>query len=134
MDMSKLSDSDLEAIANGDMTKVSDSALGYLASGGKDSYAPKREWAASDVVKEPLKIAADMGAGILNIPVKAAKGIGGLAHFGGQLIRGNGLDAAFNKATDFIGDKNVVKSPWESKVLSAAGENVVLPAINKTAM
>lgn len=95
--------------------------------------SPKREWSASDVVKEPLKIAADMGAGILNIPVKAAKGIGGLAHFGGQLIRGNGLDAALNKATDFIGDRNVVKSPWESKVLSAAGENVVLPAINKTA-
>lgn len=44
MDLSKLSDSDLEAIASGDMSKASDSALGYIASGGKESYAPKQSY------------------------------------------------------------------------------------------
>jgi len=93
--------------------------------------ANKRKWTASDVVKEPLRMASEGIAGILNLPVKAAKGIGGLAHVGGQLLRGNDLDTALAKGTEFIGDRNAITSPWKSKVMEATGENVVLPTVQK---
>jgi len=66
MDMSRLSDDDLQAIASGDMTNVSDKALGYLASGGKETYAPKRapQQDAIDEMGGGKKLLTGIGAGM----------------------------------------------------------------------
>lgn len=85
---------------------------------------PKREWGMSDIIKEPLKIAGEGVAGLANIPVKAAKGLYGL----GTLLATGDLQ----RATDAIGVRNAIQSPWKSKTLEAAGENIVLPALQKT--
>lgn len=85
----------------------------------------KREWKASDIAREPLAIASEVGAGLLNLPVKAAKGIAGL----GTLAMGGSLE----DATNTIGNRNAITSPWKSKTFEALGENVISPAVNKVA-
>lgn len=86
---------------------------------------PKREWNASDIVREPLAIASEIGTGLLNLPVKAAKGYMGLY----DLATGGNLQSA----TDAIGNRNAITSPLPSKSFEALGENVISPSVNKVA-
>jgi len=111
-----------------------DNQINSLLIAARGSDKPSRDWDWSDVFKEPAKIAGQGVAGVLNTGVKAAKGIAGLGSLGKNLLQGKGLDASLAAATDTIGNRNAIADMGpQSKVLSALGDNVVLPAVQKTA-
>jgi len=95
---------------------------------------PSRDWSWRDAYRELYKIPAQGAMGVLNTGVKAAKGIAGLGSLGKNLLQGKGLDASLAAATDTIGNRNVIADMGpQSKIMSALGENVIAPAVNKTA-
>lgn len=96
--------------------------------------APSRDWSWRDAYKEPAKIVGQGAMGVLNTGVKAAKGIAGLGSLGKNLLQGKGLDASLAAATDTIGNRNAIADMGpQSKVLSALGDNIISPAVQKTA-
>lgn len=67
MDLSKLSDADLEAVAAGDMSKVSDSGLAILSGGAAQESKPE-ESSAWDTAKEIGGRVLDVGLKTLDLP------------------------------------------------------------------
>jgi hypothetical protein len=78
-----------------------------------------------DILPEVGAIASEAAFGLANLPVKAWKGLKGLK----TLATGGTLE----EATAAIGDRNAIQSPWKSKMMARLGENVIMPAVNKTA-
>lgn len=106
----------------------------YDAAPASKPTKPSRDWNWTDAYKEPLKIVGQGGVGIVNTGVKSLKGLAGLGSLAKNLVQGKGLDASLAAATDTIGNRNAIADMGpQSKVLSALGDNIISPAVQKTA-
>lgn len=90
MDLSKLSDADLDALERGDLAAVSDEGLAALDSGGLQPKTPREEW--KEALNRP--IAQQIGDTIRDVPRQAAltgryaaEGLAQAAEIGTEPIR-----------------------------------------------
>lgn len=67
---------------------------------------------------EPFRIASETASQLANLPVKAYKGLTGLAATGGALAGGASLDEALQEGTNQIGNRNLITSPLEQSRIS----------------
>lgn len=90
MDLTKLSDSDLDALERGDLASVSDEGLAALDSGGMQPKTPREEWKAA--INKPASVR--LGEAIRDVPRQAgltgryaAEGLAQTAEIGTEPIR-----------------------------------------------
>ncbi|HET8687319.1 MAG TPA: hypothetical protein VFM18_11745 [Methanosarcina sp.] len=118
-DLSKLSDADLQALANGDMSSVSDAGLRYLSKNAQD--IPTDAFNKTDNTASDLAGPAAAAAGIAATPAlaKGIQGAGQIAQTAGQ-IAGPALGAAKETLGTYI------KSP-AAGIADAAMAHIGLP-------